>query len=575
MRTNRELLGRLMTYVRPHWGKFVIAIIAMVVVASTEPAVAAMMQPLIDGTFIDKDPDAIVMVPLTFVGLFFVRGVARVVATLGVTAVATQVVMQLRIELFSHIQKLPQSYMDANTTGKLLSKVTYDVEQLSSTASKVWLILVRDSLIIIGLLGYLFYLNWRLAMLILIVAPVIAVIIKLVSKRMRKSSRLLQENMGHLTHRLEENIRGNRLVKLFLAESQEEAKFYPVVNQLRQNTLKLVVIGAANSPVVQFVIAIALASVIYFAATQEGDSAMSPGEFVAFFTAMGMLFAPMRSLTSVNAPFQKGMAAAETLFTLLDHPTEPDSGDELKQPFSGRISIQGLNFRYAPELDPVLKGINVELNPGETLALVGGSGSGKSTLTQLLTRFYQPESGQILFDGVDIQTLKLSSLRSQIAYVDQDVFLFNESVADNVAFGDPKGADLNRVREALKHAHAEEFVDKLDGGIQAPIGEQGSLLSGGQRQRLALARAFYKDAPLLILDEATSALDNESERQVQAALKELCEGRTTIIIAHRLSTIEHADRILVMKEGEVKEMGTHQQLLEKGGIYRQLYREMH
>ncbi|WP_210397318.1 lipid A export permease/ATP-binding protein MsbA [Motiliproteus sediminis] len=574
MKTNRELLGRVAAYVKPHWAKFLVAVAAMAVVASTEPAVAAMMQPLIDGTFIDKDPNAIVMVPLMFVGLFFVRGVGRIVATLGVTAVATRVVMQLRVDLFNHIQHLPQSYMDATTTGRLLSRVTYDVEQLSSTASKVWLILVRDSLIIVGLLGYMFYINWKLSMLVLITAPVIAIIIKLVSKRMRKSSRLLQENMGSLTHRLEENLKGHRLVKLFLAEQYEESKFHGVVNNLRQNTLKLVVLGAANSPVVQFVIAIALASVIYFAATLEGDAAMSPGQFVSFFTAMGMLFAPMRSLTSVNEPLQRGMAAAETLFNLLDQPAEPSSGRELPAPFSGRVTIRDLEFSYGEE-QPVLRGINVELQPGETLALVGSSGSGKSTLTQLIARFYQPTGGSILFDGEDIQQLSLPAVRGQIAYVDQEVFLFNDSVAANVAYGDPNGIDEQRVRDALRHAHAEDFVNAMEGGIYADVGEQGGMLSGGQRQRLALARAFYKDAPLLILDEATSALDNESERQVQAALQEICEGRTTIIIAHRLSTIEHADRILVMDQGEVKETGSHQELLALDGIYRQLYREMH
>ncbi|MEH6822365.1 MAG: lipid A export permease/ATP-binding protein MsbA [Motiliproteus sp.] len=574
MRSNKELLGRLFIYIKPHWSRFLIAIAAMAVVAATEPAVAAMMQPLIDGTFIDKDPNAIIMVPLTFVGLFFIRGVGRVIATLGISSVATRVVMQLRIDLFNHVQRLPQAYMDAHTTGQLLSKITYDVEQLSATASKVWLVVVRDSLVIVGLLGYLFYLNWKLTLLVLITAPVIALIIKVVSKRMRKSSRLMQKNMGLLTHRLEESLKGHRLVKLFLAERQEEAKLYRVVNTLRQNTFKLTMIGAANSPVVQFVIALSLAGVIYFAASLEGGSAMSPGQFVAFFTAMGMLFAPMRSLTSVNEPFQRGMAAAETLFTLLDHPIEPETGDAFAQPLKGHIKIDDLCFRYLADQELVLKHLSVELQPGETLALVGSSGSGKSTLTQLLTRFYEPSAGQVLFDGVDIQTLNLASLRDQIAYVDQDVFLFNDTVAANVAFGDPDGIDLERVKQALIHAHAEEFVSKLDGGILAEVGEQGGLLSGGQRQRLALARAFYKDAPLLILDEATSALDNESERQVQAALETLCQGRTTIIIAHRLSTIEHADRILVMDKGEVKEMGSHQQLLAKNGIYRQLYQEM-
>ena len=574
MKSHKEILHRLAVYVRPHWRKFSVAIAAMVVIASTEPAVAALMQPLIDGTFIQKDPGAVVLVPLALVALFFVRGVARVISSLGVTSVATHVVMALRMDLFSHLQHMPQSYMDTNATGRILSRVTYDVEQLAATASKVWLILVRDSFIIIGLLGYLFFLNWKLSLLVLITAPVIAVIIKVVSKRMRKSSRLLQESMGLLTHRLEENLKGHRLIKLFLAETQEERKFYQVVNHLRQTNLKLAVLGSANSPIVQFVIAIALALVIYFASSLKGESAMSPGEFVAFFTAMGMLFGPMRSLTGLNEPLQRGLAAADALFTLLDHPTESKQGKPLEKPFSGRVEIEGLRFQYGSAQPEVIKGLDVTINPGETLALVGSSGSGKSTLTQLLARFYEPSSGRILFDGEDIQGISLTCLRQQIAYVDQDIFLFNDSVAANIALGDAEGIDEERVLQALRHAHAEEFVAALDGGIYAQIGELGTLLSGGQRQRLALARAFYKDAPLLILDEATSALDNESERQVQAALTEVSAGRTTIIIAHRLSTIEHADRILVMDKGEIKEMGSHQQLLDQGGIYRQLYQEL-
>ncbi|MEH6649123.1 MAG: lipid A export permease/ATP-binding protein MsbA [Motiliproteus sp.] len=572
---NKVILARLFSYVRQHWGKFSIAIGCTAVVAATEPAMAALMEPLIDGSFNSKDPQAIIWVPLALIGIFFVRGVARVLSALGITAVATQVVMQLRIDLYHHLQQLPQSFMDQQATGKLLSKVTYDVEQLSSTASQVWMILVRDTLIVIGLLGYLFYLNWRLSLVLIVLAPVIAIIIKVVSKRMRSSSKALQSDMGQLTHRLEESIKGHKLIKLYGAEQQENKKFFNVVNSLRRNNFKLKMIAAANSPIIQQVLSIALASVVYLAASMEGDASMTTGQFVSFFTAMGMLLGPMRSLTGVNEQLQRGLAAADSVFQLMDERSEQDTGTEELTRFSGHLVIKDLSFSYNEALPNALNNINLEIQPGETIAFVGASGSGKTTLTQLLPRFYEIQQGQILFDGIDSSTIKLDSLRSQIAYVDQEVLLFDESVADNVAFGGDPELDPERLQTALQHAHAQGFVEQLECGVDSKVGEQGSLLSGGQRQRLALARAFYKDAPLLILDEATSALDNESERQVQAALEELCQGRTTLVIAHRLSTIEKADRIVVMSDGEIIETGNHQQLLDHGGLYRDLYQEMH
>lgn len=571
---NQAILHRLFHYVKPHWLKFLIAISAMSIVAVTEPAVAALMQPMIDGTFIQKDPAAIIWVPIGFIALFFIRGVGRIIAALGVTDVGTRIVMQLRLDLHERIQQLPQSYMDDTTSGHLLSKITYDVEQLSSALSHVWLVIIRDSLTVLGLLGYMFYLSWQLTAMVLIAAPVIALIIKFVSKAMRRFSKALQQDMGFLTHRLEESLRGHKLIKLYQAEVQEHDKFHRVVNNLRRNKLRLAALNAANSPIVQLVIAIALAAVVYFAATLEGGSAMTAGAFVSFFFAMGMLFAPVRSLTSVTEPFQRGMAAAESVFGLIDQQPEPDQGNKTLEDFSGQVTISNLSFHYHDEQDLVLDNINLQISPGETIALVGSSGSGKTTLTQLIPRFYEPNQGEICFDGEDIRHLKLSNLRQQIAYVDQEVMLFDDSVAENVAFGSGEAPDPERVSAALTHAHALEFVNAMEQGIDTTIGEQGSLLSGGQRQRLALARAFYKDAPLLILDEATSALDNESEKMVQLALQELCENRTTIIIAHRLSTIEHADRIVVMDKGVIQEVGNHPELMAKQGAYFRLYQHL-
>lgn len=571
---NKAILHRLYQYVKPHWPKFLLAILGMIIVALTEPAVAALMQPMIDGTFIEKDPKAIILVPLGFIALFFVRGLGRILASVGVTDVGTRVVMELRLDLHRRVQTLPQSYMDDTTSGHLLSKVTYDVEQLSRAITHVWVVMIRDTLTVLGLLGYMFYLSWQLTSLVLISAPVIAVIIKLVSKAMRRFSRALQQDMGSLTHRMEETLRGHKLIKLYQAEPQEREKFHGVVNRLRRNKFRLAVLNSANSPIVQMVIAIALAGVVYVAATLDGGSAMSAGAFVSFFFAMGMLFAPIRSLTSVTEPFQQGMAASESVFGLIDQHPEPDEGTETLKNFSGHVEVRNLSFRYVDEHDPVLKNISITINPGETLALVGASGSGKTTLTQLIPRFYDADEGQILFDGTDTRYLTLSNLRQQIAYVDQEVMLFDETVAENVAFGSGEAPDPDKVRQALIHAHALGFVEELEQGIETLIGEEGSLLSGGQRQRLALARAFYKDAPVLILDEATSALDNESERQVQLALEELCEDRTTIIIAHRLSTIEGADRIAVMEKGEVVEVGTHADLMAQQGAYYKLYQHL-
>ncbi|MEH6625779.1 MAG: lipid A export permease/ATP-binding protein MsbA [Motiliproteus sp.] len=572
--TNRILISRLFAYVRPHWGKAVIAIISMAVVASTEPAVAALMQPMIDGSFIAKDPETILLVPLGLVGIFLLRGIGRILSTMALAVIATRLVMTIRTDMHRQIQRLPQRFMDANTTGKLLSKITYDVEQVSVAISHVWMTLVSDSLKIVGLLGFMFYQSWKLSLLVLITVPVIGLIITLVSKRMRKSSRALQVGMGDLTHRLEESIKGHKLIKLYGAEEQEAGKLYGVANQLRQNTNKLKFISACNSPIVQFVISLSLATVVYIAANLKGESAMTPGTFISFFTAMGMLFSPMRALTSLAEPFQKGMAAAESIFALLDETKEQDTGSQELRDFKGNIEIEGLTFSYGDEDSPALNNINLSIKAGETIALVGASGSGKTTLTQLIPRFYAPQQGLIRFDGVDICELKLSCLRQHIAYVDQEVLLFDENVAENVAFGDPEGPDPLRVREALRQAHAEQFVDDMEAGMESPVGEQGSMLSGGQRQRLALARAFYRQATVLILDEATSALDNESERQVQAALEQLCADKTTIIVAHRLSTIEKADRIVVMDKGEIREMGSHQQLMDQGGIYRGLYQQM-
>ncbi len=569
MTNSRELYRRLLSHVRPYRGLFLIALAAMVVTALTEPALPALIKPLLDQTFVEKDPDWILLMPLLLVGLFIVRGIAIYVSTVALAWVANKVVLDLRELMFSKLIDLPVGFFAERTSGEMISKITYDATQVSAAASTVLVVLVRDGIAVIGLLAWMLYLDWKLALVFLLIAPAVALIVKLISHRLRSMSRSLQQSMGGMTHVLEESIRGNRVIKVYGAREQVYSRFHAIANWVRRYQMKIAVVSAASVPIVQLIIVMALATVIYITAA---NSDMTVGGFVSFFGAAAMLFSPVKRLISVNEHLQRGLAASESIFRLIDEAPEPDSGTQTAGRLVGRIEFDRVGLRYEADTEPVLQEVTLTIAPGETVALVGPSGAGKTSLVNLIPRFYAPDSGRILVDGHDIHDLRLSDLRANIALVTQDVVLFNGSVADNIAYGSNRVATREQVVAAAEAARVMTFAAEMPDGIDTLIGENGVLLSGGQRQRLAIARALLKDAPILIMDEATSALDTETERQVQEALDNARQGRTTLVIAHRLSTVESADRIIVMEHGRIIEAGSHRDLLDANGRYTDLYR---
>ncbi|MES9963895.1 MAG: lipid A export permease/ATP-binding protein MsbA [Candidatus Sedimenticola sp. 20ELBAFRAG] len=559
---------RLLEYVKPHKGVFAASIFATVVLAATEPAAAALMKPLLDGSFVAKDPTMIVLMPLLLIGLFMVRGIAGFISATAMESVASHVVFDLRSEMIERLTTLPSSYYDNNSAGITLSKITFDVEQLTAAATRGLIILVRDTLAIAGLLGWAIYLSWKLAIIALLLVPVVVILVKLISTRLRHINLTLQQSMGEMTHILEEAIKGNRIVKLFGGEEYERQRFHSASKKVRQHRVKNIMVGTANVQIIQILAVSGLALMAYLAAKID----FTPGEFMSFFTAIALTLSPLKRLTGVNADLQKGLAAADTVFTLLDQKPEVDTGrSKLPEQVTGRLELSSIDFSYPDHEELVLRDISLTINPGESIALVGPSGSGKTSLTSLLPRFYTPVRGGIFLDGVDTIELPLKELRSRISLVSQDVVLFNDSIRANIAYGASAGADDSDIREAARAANALQFIEQMPEGLDTQIGDNGVRLSGGQRQRIAIARALLKNAPVLILDEATSALDTESEQLIQEAMDRLRRGRTTIIIAHRLSTIEHADRIVVLDKGKIIETGSHSELLEQGGLYHKLY----
>ena len=568
-----QLYWRLMQYVMPYWRMFALSIVAMVVVAATEPVFPALLKPILDGLGGDlaaTNQFLFTWAPLLMIALFFVRGVATYASTYTISWVANKLVMDLRDLMFRKLISLPTRYYDDSSSGALIANVAFNVTQVTNAATSVVTVTVRDSLTLLGLLSWMFYLNWKLTLISLATAPVIAIIVKVASRRLRLMSRESQRSMGHITHVLEESIECHKVVKVFGGQDYEAQRFSDAVNEARRFSMRQMTASAANVPIVQFVAALALAVIIY-AATHSVSDRLSAGSLVSFITAMLMLFAPLKRLTSVNEHLQRGLAAAEVVFEMMDQTSEPDSGTIPLGRASGELEFHDLTFSYGRSEQNALNQISLSIKPGETIALVGQSGSGKTTLVNLLPRFYAPTGGQILLDGHDITQVKLSDLRANIALVSQDVVLFNDTVAANIAYGRQATASIADIEAAAEGAHAMEFIREMPEGLQTFIGENGVRLSGGQRQRLAIARAILKNAPILILDEATSALDTQSERHVQAALENLMQNRTTIVIAHRLSTIEKADRIVVMQKGRIAEIGTHRELLEKNGVYANLY----
>ena len=569
--TSQELYLRLLGYVRPYWKAFALTLLSMLVLAMTEPAIPAMMKPLLDGSFIEKDPVAIRLMPVLLVLLFLIRGISSYGSTFGLNWVSGKVVHDIRNAMFNQLINFPSGYFHHNPAGALISRITFNVNQVAQASSNALLILVKDSLAVIGLLAWMIYINWQLSLIFLIVVPIIALLMKLVSYRLRRLSTALQESMSDMTQSLDEAIKGNLVVKLFDGQEYENRRFWSASNRVRRMQLKIIATTAANVPTVQLVAVLALAIIIYIAASERFGSQFDVSTFVSYFTAMGLLFSPIKRLAKVNEQLQRALAASESIFDMLAEATETDTGSKQLSQVQGHLEFRDVSLHYTDEEAAALEGINLDIRPGQTIALVGKSGSGKTSLAALVPRFYEPTHGQILLDGVDLREIRLRNLRENISLVNQDIVLFNDTVAANIAYGAMRDASEAEIRAAAQAAHAMEFIDELPRGLQTAIGEEGTRLSGGQRQRLAIARALLKNAPILILDEATSALDTESERHVQKAIETLMAGRTSIVIAHRLSTIEHADRIVVMDEGRIIETGSHRELLDKGGAYWRLY----
>jgi ATP-binding cassette, subfamily B, bacterial MsbA len=569
---SRVLYLRLLHYSAPYWRIFALSILTMVLVAATEPMLPALMKPLLDGSFVDKDPNTIRYIPFAMVGLFLARGLFGFVSDYTLSWVSNRVVFDLRAEMFGRLVNLPTRYYDDASSGALISKVSYDVTGVTAAATSVLTVMVRDSFTVAGLLAWMFYLDWKLSLITLVIGPVIAVVIRSFSSRLRQVSRDAQHAMGDITHVLDEAIECHKVVKVFGGQEYERRHFGETIKRMRAFAMRHTIAAGASVPLVQLCAAVAVAVIVYFSTQRSGAGEVTVGSFVSFMTATLMLLSPLKRLTGVNASLQRGLAAAESVFSVIDEAPEDDSGTRKLERAQGRIEFEHLCFSYPNATRPALTDINLSIAPGETVALVGGSGGGKTTLANLIPRFYQPSAGRILLDGIDTQMLTLASLRANLALVSQEVVLFNDTVAANIAYGPLAGASESAIIAAAEAAHAMGFIGEMAQGMQTMIGENGVRLSGGQRQRLAIARALLKNAPVLILDEATSALDTESERVVQAALDTLMRGRTTLVIAHRLSTIEKADRIVVLQHGKIAEIGSHTELLALNGLYAYLYK---
>ena len=567
-----DIYRRLLSYVKPYWLVFVISIIGMLIFAATETGLAAMMKPLMDGSFVARDIDTIKFIPLALIGLFIIRGIANFITSYGLGWIARNVIKNLRAEMFAALISLPASFYDHSTPGQLMSQLLYDVEQVANAATDAILTIIRDSLTILGLLAWMIYLNGMLSLIILLTVPVIGLLTFKISTRFRRISKTIQGSMGDVSHISSEIIEGHREVKTFGSQQYEIKRFDKVNQKNRQQRMKMVATDAISQPLIQFITVLGLSVVIYLATLPEMLDQITAGSFISFVAAMFMILTPLKRLTKINSKLQRGIAAAQGVFALLDKKPEHDSGTKTIERAQGDIHFQNVCFSYNSENGKVLNNISFHAKPGQTIAFVGHSGSGKTTLVSLLARFYPIDSGHIQIDGIDIDELTLANLRQQLSLVNQQVILFNDTIANNIAYGQQQHVTNEQIIAAAKAAHAWDFIERLPDGLATQVGQNGVLLSGGQRQRLAIARALLRDAPILILDEATASLDSEAERHIQSALETLMKQRTTLVIAHRLSTIENADQIIVMHDGHIIETGTHTELIAKDEHYAGLYR---
>ena len=575
-KTNSSIYMRLLGYTFQHKIIFTISILAMAMFAITDTAFAALIKPLLDGSFVEKDPDTIRYFPFVLIGLFLLRSIAGFVSTYGIAWVGRNVIKKIRQEMFEKLVHMPTKTYDFASSGELLSKLTYDTEQVAEAATKAITVLVRDGLTVIGLLGLMFYQSFILSVGLFVIGPVIAIFIKLMSVKFRDTSKHIQKSMGYITNVVEELIAGHRVVKIFGGENSEKKSFNYVNKNNRDRHLKLALIQGISIPLVQFIVALFLSTIIFFVTSDGYLEVISVGTFMSFITAMILIFAPIKRLAEINVVLQRGIAASESIFNLLDSKSELDVKDftkkeKFKQDFL-KLNFNNINFSYYDNDNYVLKNINFTVPRGSTCAIVGKSGSGKSTLMNLLPRFYDIRDGSLTIDDTNINSLSLKELRSMIGYVGQESTLFNDSIRNNIAYGSLESKSLDEIKIAAESANALDFITEYEKGFETFVGDNGVLLSGGQRQRLAIARAILKNAPILLLDEATSSLDSESEKLIQNSLIELQKNRTTIVIAHRLSTIENADQIIVLDQGVIKERGNHDDLIKKDGIYSKLHK---